>query len=79
MASKEKDQLTPVDLRKRAKLTQRKLAEALDTRQGTISDWERGIAVPHLKPSKLKLMMEVLDCTLDELIEAYEQPEHINS
>lgn len=72
--SAEDQTLTPVKLRKRAKLTQRKLAEALDVRQGTISDWERGLAVPHLKPSKLKRMMEELNCTLDELIEAYERP-----
>ncbi|PZO33969.1 MAG: XRE family transcriptional regulator [Shackletoniella antarctica] len=74
--SQEREPLKPVDLRKRAKLTQRKLAEALDVRQGTISDWERGLAVPHLPPSKLKRMMEELDCTIDELIEAYEpEPE----
>ena len=73
-----KDRITPVDLRKRAKLTQRKLAEALDVRQGTISDWERGLAVPRLKPSQVKAMLEELQCSLDELIEAYEQPESSN-
>lgn len=69
------DRVTPVDLRKRAKLTQRKLAEALDVRQGTISDWERGLAIPHLRPSQLKRLMEVLQCSLDDLIEAYENTE----
>lgn len=69
------DRLTPVDLRKRANLTQRKLAQALDVRQGTISDWERGLAIPRLKPSQVKVMLKELKCTLDELIEAYEQPE----
>ncbi len=69
------DRITPVDLRKRAKLTQRKLAEALDVRQGTISDWERGLAIPHLRPSQLKRLMETLQCSLDELIEAYENTE----
>lgn len=74
MIDREDDQLTPVFLRKRAKLTQRKLAEALDIRQGTVSDWERGLAIPHLRPSQLKRMMEELGCTIDELIEAYERP-----
>jgi transcriptional regulator with XRE-family HTH domain len=71
----QKDRITPVDLRKRAKLTQRKLAEALDVRQGTISDWERGIAIPHLRPSQIKRMLDELQCSLDELIEAYESPD----
>ena len=70
-----KDRITPVDLRKRAKLTQRKLAEALDVRQGTISDWERGLAIPHLRPSQVKRMLTELQCSLDELIEAYERPD----
>ena len=61
------------ELRKKVGLTQAKLAEALDVRQGTISDWEGGLAIPHLTPSKLKQMMETLECTLDELIEACEQ------
>jgi transcriptional regulator with XRE-family HTH domain len=60
-------------LRRRANVTQRKLAEALDMRQGTISDWERGVSIPHLPPSKYKLMMEVLKCSLDELIDAFEK------
>lgn len=60
-------------LRKRANITQRKLAEALDIRQGTVSDWETGKAVPHLPPSKYKVMMEVLGCTFDELVEAFEK------
>lgn len=66
------DRITPVTLRKRAKLTQRKLAEALDVRQGTISDWERGLAIPHLRPSQVKVMMQLFQCSIDDLIEAYE-------
>lgn len=72
MTDQQEDRITPVSLRKRAKLTQRKLAEALDVRQGTISDWERGLAIPHLRPSQIKVMMVQLKCSLDELIEAYE-------
>ena len=70
----QEDRITPVTLRKRAKLTQRKLAEALDVRQGTISDWERGLAIPHLRPSQVKVMLELFKCSIDELIEAYEGP-----
>lgn len=75
MHDQQEDRITPVTLRKRAELTQRKLAEALDVRQGTISDWERGLAVPHLRPSQVKVMLQLLKCSLDELIEAYESPD----
>jgi transcriptional regulator with XRE-family HTH domain len=64
--------LTPMELRKRVGLTQRQIAQRLDIRQGTVSDWERGVATPHLPPSKLKLMLEVYECSIDELIEAFE-------
>jgi transcriptional regulator with XRE-family HTH domain len=72
MSDKEEDQLNPVKLRQRVGLTQRQVAQALDVRQSTVSDWERGISVPNLPPSKVKLMLEIYQCTLDELIEAFE-------
>ena len=72
MTSEGDNQLTPMKLRERVKLTQRQIAQALDVRQGTVSDWERGISVPRLSPSKFKKMMEVYQCSVDELIEAFE-------
>lgn len=74
----DKKRLTPVDLRKRANKTQREVAQALDVRQGTISDWERGVAIPHLRPSQLKQLMMTLGATLDEIIEAFERPDQTN-
>ncbi|WP_199337080.1 helix-turn-helix domain-containing protein [Oscillatoria sp. FACHB-1407] len=59
-------------LRQRIGLTQRQVAQALDIRQSTVSDWERGISIPNLPPSKIKLMLEIYQCSLDELIEAFE-------
>jgi len=71
--TEDQKQLTPVLLRKRIpRLTQRKVAVALDVREATVSEWERGISKPHLLPSQLKKMMEVYKCDLDELIEAFE-------
>jgi transcriptional regulator with XRE-family HTH domain len=64
--------LTPVTLRKRANKTQRQVAERLGKKVGTISDWERGKTKPQLSFSEVKVLMEFLDCTLDELIEAFE-------
>ena len=69
--------LTPMSLRKRAGLTQRQVAQALDIRSQTVGSWEKGV-IPHLPPSKLKKMMEVYNCTLDELIEAFETSATIN-
>lgn len=69
------DPLTPMTLRKRAGLTQRQVAQALDIREQTVSAWERG-GVPHLPPSKIKRMCEIYRCTIDELIEAFENPRH---
>ena len=71
--SEEKRLLTPMDLRKRVGLTQRQVAVALDKKVATISDWERRITKPRLTFSETKKMMEVFGCTLDELIEAYEE------
>jgi transcriptional regulator with XRE-family HTH domain len=59
-------------LRKRAKLRQQDLAYGLNKRQATVSDWERGVTVPHLTPSETKTMMELLNCTIDELVLAFD-------
>ncbi len=70
--SEEKKLLTPMDLRKRVGLTQRQVAIALDKKVQTISDWERRKASPRLTFSETKKMMEIFGCTLEDLIEAYE-------
>ena len=67
-------QLTPMSLRKRANLTQRQVAQALDVRESTVSQWERKKSPPHLVPSKMKKLLEIYRCTLDDLIEAFESP-----
>lgn len=70
------DQLTPMKLRQKVGLTQQEVAFRLGVRQGTISDWERRLRTPNLPPSKIKLMLEVYQCSLDELIEAFEGLPH---
>lgn len=72
MSQDQRSQPTPVNLRKRTGLTQRQIARALDVRESTVSEWERGISVPHLPLSKVRQMLEVYQCSLDELIEAFE-------
>ncbi|MEZ2283175.1 helix-turn-helix domain-containing protein [Microcoleus sp.] len=66
-----KQQVTPVELRKKLGLTQREAAKKLGIRESTLSNWETG-KVPHVPPSVIKKMMELYGCTLDELIEIFE-------
>ena len=68
-----------MDLRKRAGLTQRQVAIALDKKVATISDWERGVTNPRLTFSETKRLMEIFGCTLDELIESFESVGHSNA
>ncbi|MEQ9551890.1 MAG: helix-turn-helix transcriptional regulator [Coleofasciculus sp. G3-WIS-01] len=62
--------LTLTKLRQRAGLTQQELASAIGVTQKTISIWEKGSVEPKLTFEQTKLLMEVLNCTLDELIAA---------
>ncbi|NET37396.1 MAG: helix-turn-helix transcriptional regulator [Cyanothece sp. SIO1E1] len=64
--------LTPMRLRERAGLTQRQIAEALGKTVGTVSAWERYTKKPRLSFAETKQLMELLQCTLDELVEAFE-------
>ncbi|WNZ24000.1 helix-turn-helix transcriptional regulator [Leptolyngbya sp. NK1-12] len=68
--SAENDQLSLAKLRQRAGLTQRQLADALGITIKTISAWERGVGEPHLTIPEVKRLMDVLNCTFDELLEA---------
>ncbi|WP_416675929.1 helix-turn-helix transcriptional regulator [Egbenema bharatensis] len=64
--------MTLLKLRQQAGLTQQELADALGVTQKTISIWEKGSVEPKLSLRQTKTMMEVLDCTFDELLEAIE-------
>jgi DNA-binding transcriptional regulator YiaG len=64
--------VTPMHLRKVAGLTKVQLAIALGLSVRTINDWEQKRSQPRLVPSQLKQMMSVYQCTLDELIAAFE-------
>ena len=79
MSQDQRSQPTPVNLRKRAGLTQRQVAWALDIRESTVSEWERGLSVPRLTLRKVSLMMKVYQCSLDELIEAFESNQVVSA
>ena len=60
-------------LRKRAGLTQRQIAIAMDVTVGTISQWENGGQRPRLFPEQMQKLLQLLNCTLDEFVEAFRQ------
>jgi DNA-binding transcriptional regulator YiaG len=64
--------ITPICLRETAGLTKAQLAAELGLNVRTINDWEQKRSQPKLVPSQLKQMMSVYQCTLDELIAAFE-------
>jgi transcriptional regulator with XRE-family HTH domain len=71
MKSQEGQPLTLAKLRERANLTQMKLAVGLGVSITTISEWENGKTEPRLK--HVRLLIEILGCTFEELCEAFDQ------
>jgi DNA-binding transcriptional regulator YiaG len=62
---------TPTILREMAGLTKIQLAAELGLSIRTINNWEQRRSQPKLVPSQLKQMMDVYQCTLDQLIAAF--------
>ena len=60
------------ELRLEVGLTQEKLANILDVRIKTVSDWERGVKQPHMPPTKMLFLCRTLHCSLEELVVAVE-------
>lgn len=66
------DPLTPMNLRKRTGLTQVELAALIGKSPSTIAKWEARVWIPKVTPSEMRRLCEIYQCTLDELIEAFE-------
>jgi DNA-binding transcriptional regulator YiaG len=64
--------LTPIGLREVAGLTQTQIAAELGLTVRTIDDWEEKRSQPKLVPAQLKHLMLVYQCTLDELVAAFD-------
>lgn len=75
MEDQNDDQLTPMKLRNRTHLTQVEFARIVGRSPSTIAKWEAGEFVPKLKPSETKQLCEAYQCSLEELIEAFEGKE----
>ena len=61
------------DLRTRTNKTQRDIANILNVRSQTISDWERGLKEPKLSPRQMLMLCNAYECTLEELSDALDQ------
>ena len=59
-------------LRKRIGLTQVQVAILLGKSPSAVAKWEARDYIPTGKPSEIKKLCEVYQCSLDELIEAFE-------
>ena len=57
-------------LRERSGLSQSELAQKLGLTQSAIAKWDQGRAFPRLMPSEMFALIEALNCTWKELIEA---------
>ncbi len=62
------------DLRKRASLTQRQVADLLDVTVTTVSAWERGTQVPRLTFAQIEKLLDAFSCTIQDLVAATNQP-----
>lgn len=77
MVAKEGKQIKkPVNLRTRLNLSQEEIAARLKevklpSSVSTVSKWECGAAVPKLYPWQFRLLCEVYECTLEELVDAF--------
>jgi len=68
--SDQSQQVTLMDLRTRAGLTRREVANALGITEKTIYVWETSDNSPKMTVSQVQKLLEILGCTLDELATA---------
>lgn len=61
-----------MQLRKRAGISQVRVGKELGVRQATVSGWETGYSVPHLTPSQTLRLMQLFNCSLEDLIAEFE-------
>jgi transcriptional regulator with XRE-family HTH domain len=58
------------DLRLRAGKKPEEIAVALGVAVSTVHNWDQLRTVPRMTPARLRQLMEVYQCTFDELIQA---------
>jgi transcriptional regulator with XRE-family HTH domain len=63
-----------MELRKKAGLSRMQVAVALGVTESTVAKWEQGKQEPHLPPRRMKILMDLYQCDIEELIELFPQP-----
>ncbi|MGG6264275.1 helix-turn-helix transcriptional regulator [Leptolyngbya sp. AN03gr2] len=58
------------ELRQSRRLSQRRVAEAIEVSTQTIRNWEKGRSEPSLKVDQIESLCQILQCSLSELAEA---------
>ena len=61
------DQVTLSDLRSRAGLTRRQVSIELGVTEKTIYVWETGDNAPKMTITQVRRLLEILNCTIEEL------------
>jgi DNA-binding XRE family transcriptional regulator len=70
--SDQSQQATLMDLRTRAGLTRREVANALGVTEKTVYVWETSGKPPKMMVSQVQKLIELLNCSLEELASATE-------
>jgi transcriptional regulator with XRE-family HTH domain len=67
----EKRSINSMELRKRAGLSRMQVAFALGVSEGTVAKWEQGKMEPHLPFWKVQILLELYNCTIQDLVLAF--------
>jgi len=59
-----------VQIRKKCNLTQKQVADSICITDQTVSNWETGRSEPKLTPKQILSLCKILQCSLEELVEA---------
>ena len=70
--TEESNQVTLMKLRNRAGLTRRQVAAELEVTEKTIYVWETSPNPPRLTVAQVQRLIEILNCSMEELVEATE-------
>ena len=70
--TKASNQVTLMELRNRAGLTRRQVAMELGVTEKTIYVWETSSNPPRLTVAQVQRLIEMLNCSMAELVEATE-------
>jgi DNA-binding transcriptional regulator YiaG len=63
--------IDPEFLRERAGLSRQQIATSMSVSHRQVENWEKGKSHPKLSPAQFQKMLDIYQCTLDELVAAF--------